>query len=256
MGPNGIPKRLLSLPQFLVNGRQIKKGGQILVKGPEARHIVGSRRLKKGDELRLCDGEGNFLFGRIIDVKNEGVLVDSFLGPLFFDDRKDLIFILSIIKSERFDIAISKLSEIGVRAIIPVFTERTLLRDRNEKRLLSKHKRWKRLSLEALKQSKGFFATAIHFPCPLKEALKGIPVDSIRIVVHEKEEGGILENIKGVKKGPLFIAIGPEGGFSEGDLELFKHYGFLRTGLSSRVLRSETAAIYVASFFSEYLNGA
>ena len=255
MGPHGIPKRLLSLPQFLVNGNQIKKGGQILVKGPEARHIIGSRRLKKGDELRLCDGEGNFLFGRIMDVKKDGVLVDSFLGPLFFDDRKDLIFILSIIKSERFDIAISKLSEIGVRAIFPVFTERTLLRDRDEKRLLSKHKRWKRLGLEALKQSRGFYATAIHFPCPLKEALEGLSGDSIRIVVHEKKEGGILKNLKDIKKGPLFIAIGPEGGFSEGDLELFKYYGFLRTGLSSRVLRSETAAIYVASFFSEYLNG-
>ena len=172
MGLVGVPEHYLNLPQFLISGGQFSATGTITLTGKEALHIYGARRLRKGHRVRLADGKGRVTIAEITKVRKAEVTLNV-LEVLA--DRSDVIpltILLSIIRFERFDLAVSKLSEIGVANIQPVVTERSRLSESDIQRLDRRVQRWQGLCFESLKQSRGFVATKIRRPCCLKEAIK------------------------------------------------------------------------------------
>ncbi len=254
MGLDRISKEELKLPQFITTTSKILSNKTIEIEGEEAKHILLSRRIKKGQNIRLADGQGNVLIGKIVKATKKGLEVEPVNGPFFKDDLIPVSILLSITKSERFELAISKLSEIGVKEIFPVFTKRSLLSSKESMRLKHKFLRWNRLSLESLKQSRGFKATQIFFPKDLNDVLKETSKDkfSEKLILWEEEDRADLSFLRPFKDCSYLIAIGPEGGFHNKDLALFEKYGFKSVKIGQRILRSETAAIFIASVISHF----
>ncbi len=254
MGLDRIPKKDLALPQFIVTNLNTFSNEPFKIEGEEAKHILFSRRLKKGQNIRLADGKGNVLIAEIVETDKSSLLVKPVKGPFFKDDLIPVSILLSITKSERFDFSISKLSEIGIKEIFPVFTKRSLLTNREESRLKHKFVRWNKLSLESLKQSRGFKATKIFFPRDLKDALNELKKDEFheKLILYEEEDKEDLSFLRPFKDRSYLVAVGPEGGFDDEDLELFKNNGFKPIKLAERILRSETAAIFIASLISHF----
>ncbi len=253
MGVVGVSDQLLGLPQFLIPKDQLLVGGNVVVSGKEALHLGGARRLRKGHRVRLADGRGRVAVAEITRVGKTEVILSILEVLAVRSDVIPLTILLSVIRFERFDLAISKLSEIGVADIQPVVTERSRLSGSDIKRLDVRVQRWQGLCFESLKQSKGFVATMIRRPRCLKEAIGTVTDASCKVaLLAEKGGGGLFHTLKkGKAVFPAALVIGPEGGFSGKEKDLLKEAGFISAGLGSRILRSETAAIYGAAVFSE-----
>ena len=147
---------------------------------------------------------------------------------------------LAVIKFPRFEWAIEKLTELGVRTIIPVIAERSepRLASAASKRLV----RWRRVASEAAQQSRRLAAPAVEPPQLFEPFVRGCETEA-KILV---DPGGqtVAELHRG---GPLTFVVGPEGGWTSRERDLAMGSGFSVAGLGNSVLRAETAAIAVAA---------
>jgi 16S rRNA (uracil1498-N3)-methyltransferase len=141
-----------------------------------------------------------------------------------------LIAIVSIIKQDLFELVVQKLTELGVKAIVPLITTRTTKQSLRHDRLV-------RISTEATEQSGGNTLVTIHDPLSLENCLTAFPFPSIVFDPRAKEQ--TLD----VPKGTQVMYIGPEGGWSAEDFDLFKKYSVYSKRLGYTILRTETAAI-------------
>jgi len=254
MGVVGVSEQQwLDLPQFLIPKDQFHVRGTVVLSGKEALHLGRARRLRKGQRVRLADGCGRVMIAEIASVEGARIIL-NILETL--DIRNDVVpvtILLSAIRFERFDLAVSKLSEMGIAYIQPVVTERSRLTESDIKRVERRRKRWQGLCLEGLKQSRGFAATKVKSPLCLEDALEAVANVNCKVaLLTERRGAGLLHVLQ--ERNVLFpaaLAVGPEGGFSGKEKDLLRDMGFILAGLGNRILRSETAAIYGAAIFSE-----
>jgi 16S rRNA (uracil1498-N3)-methyltransferase len=142
---------------------------------------------------------------------------------------------ISIIKRDNFELTVQKLTELGVQSIIPIISERTIKQSLRTDRL-------QKISDEALEQSGGSTRVHISEPKSLKEVLSS----QTNASQYYFDMGG-ASLVRPEESTDITIYIGPEGGWSDGDLALFKEYKLPSYTLGETVLRAETAAI-VASY--------
>jgi len=162
----------------------------------------------------------------------------------------NLTLVLAIFKFDRMEWAIEKCTELGVSRIVPVICSRT---DSHLALAATKRAdRWRRLALRAAEQSRRAVPPEIAAPVELQDALKATTVAS-RIVLAESEEQVELRDVLASHpEGEVALAIGPEGGWVEDELQLFQKAGWISASLGNTILRAETAAIAaVAIAFSE-----
>jgi 16S rRNA (uracil1498-N3)-methyltransferase len=148
---------------------------------------------------------------------------------------------LSIFKFDRMEWAIEKCTELGVAQIIPVVAQRTEahLASAAAKRV----ERWERITRQAAEQSRRGAPAEISKPIKLKEAL-ALP-GAMRVVLAESEHEVMLADVieSGASGDSLTLAVGPEGGWTEAELKLFRDAGWAAASLGNTILRAETAAI-------------
>ncbi len=163
----------------------------------------------------------------------------------------DLTLLLSIFKFDRFEWAIEKCTELGVKKIIPVIARRTdaHLASASTKRV----ERWRRMAVQSAEQSRRAAPPEIPDPIKLQEALR-VP-GKLRIVLSEAEQQTRLRDLfAGSENVDVALAIGPEGGWTEDELELFAREGWTSASLGSTILRAETAAIAATALTLSLLN--
>ena len=139
---------------------------------------------------------------------------------------------MSIIHLDKFELVLQKATELGVRSIIPLVTERVELRP---ERYSGKSERWSRIVFEAVKQSGRTFVPAIETPTSFAAVLER---GGSTILFDADETPSALESV-----GETTILIGPEGGWSEAEIALARERAMLFQRLGPRRLRAETAAI-------------
>ncbi|MFN7170445.1 MAG: RsmE family RNA methyltransferase, partial [Candidatus Omnitrophota bacterium] len=156
----------------------------------------------------------------------------------------------AIPKKEKMDLIVEKATELGVEEIIPVVTERSVVRPDKEKRnrLLE---RWRKVSLSATKQSRRLFLPKISEVKKFSQILREIPFSASLIIPCLEEKNLSLKELDWNKfKEDIYIFIGPEGDFSPEEISLAKERGAISVSLGEAVLRTETAAIYILSIFN------
>ncbi|MDO5755053.1 MAG: RsmE family RNA methyltransferase [Tissierellia bacterium] len=218
-----------------------KQGNDIIIQGDDFRHMKHALRLNDGDEVRIViDGmiyictlsfQEDRAIGHIIDIEEK-----SYESPL------KIHLYQGILKGDHMDFVLQKSTELGITKISPLETERTIVR-LNEKKYQKRKKRYEKIVEEAAKQSKRTVIPEIGNLCQLKDIQ-----EELIICGYEKDQSRNLRQIiKEIDREEIAIVIGPEGGFSAKEIDLLKGKGAKIADFGPRILRGETAPLFLIS---------
>jgi 16S rRNA (uracil1498-N3)-methyltransferase len=235
------------MSRFYVPAPQIEKG-MIRVEGNEVRHIRRVLRLKTKDEIVIFDGLGKEYEGLIVEEDPSSVVIK--IQNVFSSKRDsplEVTLAQSLLRGEKMDYLIQKATELGVKEIIPFFSSRSVpLLEKSGK--LKRHHRWERIAIEASKQCGRGVIPKIEPLQDYSEMLKIASLDFFRLILWEREGIKLKEVLERSKeKAKIFAVIGPEGGFSQEEVEEAKGTGFIPVTLGKRILRAETASLCLLS---------
>ena len=231
--------------RFFVEEKDIKED-QVTIKGDEARHIVQVLRLKEKDKIKVFTGKGKEYS---IEIKEAGK--KEVIGKILKESRLntepavEITLIQGIPKSNKMDFIVQKVTELGVKRIIPVITQRTIVK-LNEEKARARRNRWQRIALEAAKQSGRAIIPEVDEVTTFVQALNNISEENLNLIPWEEEETTSLKKVlKPITdhRVPITVFIGPEGGFTSGEVEAAKKRGALSVSLGPRLLRTETAGL-------------
>jgi len=199
----------------------------------------------------LFDTEGEHFEAHVESVTKGRVTVDitERLGRNI-EPEGGVRLVIGILKGSRMELVIQKAVELGVSGIIPVETERTVVKDTR------KLSRWKKVALEAARQCGRSVAPPVEPPVSLMAFAEAAGPDLRGVVFYEGKGLEPLASVDlnaGSNEWPL-IAVGPEGGFTTGEVELLLEKGLKARTLGGNILRAETAAI-AAVTLAQYLMG-
>lgn len=211
-------------------------GNHAALAGAHADHLIRVLRVQAGQEFDIATGS-EVRRGRVTVVT--GDRVEFQLAEIVPTAASaNITLLLAIFKFDRMEWAIEKSTELGVAKIIPVIARRT------ESHLASaaakRVERWQRIARQASEQSRRISPPEIASPVKLQDAL-GLRAIS-RIVLAETEHEMMLKDVL-PPDGDVALAFGPEGGWTEAELESFRKAGWKLASLGSTILRAETAAI-------------
>lgn len=219
----------------------VTAGGRHTIEGEAANHISRALRLCTGDALILFDGRGGEYAARIEEFRKGAVIVAvrDRSAPVR-ESPLALTLAQGVSRGERMDWVVQKATELGVTRIIPVLTERTVVKldaRQAERKLLH----WQGIATAACEQSGRDRIPVLDAPLTLAEFLGGVdrratrvllsPTASLRVAELPQPQAGIL------------VLIGPEGGLAEAEQQAALAAGFAAVRLGPRVLRTETAAV-------------
>jgi len=214
------------------------RGNRAALTGDHADHLVRVLRARVGQEFDIAAGDA-VRRGRIVTIAGDRVEFE--LGEqLPLAGAFDLALLLSIFKFDRMEWAIEKCVELGVSRIVPVIARRT---DAHLVTAAAKRvERWRRIAVQAAEQSRQASPPEIEDPIKLREAAK-FP-GGLRIVLAESEPQAQLRDMfTAGRAGATLLAVGPEGGWAEEELQLLQQSGWISASLGPTILRAETAAI-------------
>jgi 16S rRNA (uracil1498-N3)-methyltransferase len=224
--------------------------GQIELTGSQAHHLRDVLRLPPGERIEAFDRAGARGTGIIAAVTPSAVTLDIQQTVSSPAPRTSLTIASAIPKGSRADWMIEKLSELGVDIFIPLATERSIVLPRGQ----SKSDRWQRLATESAEQSARQGVMQIDPLTELPQLIKQIDAASLAAwhLSPTKTADSILRLIAHLPPA-LMLLIGPEGGWSDGELALFKDRGVAPLRLTSTILRIETAAVTAAAIIESSL---
>ncbi len=235
--------------RFLVDPADVG-GGRAIVRGPEHHHLSRVLRLRAGDDVSVFDGRGRGYQGRV-EIVHRGHAVVA-LGEAE-DPRSEppvaVTLLPALLHGERMDWVVEKGTEAGVSRIVPVLSERSVVRPKSGR--WGRLDRWRRIALSAAKQSGRLVVPRVDEPVPYEQAvaMPASPVEAapgrsarLRILLHA---GGapLFEAAGGVVAGAADLLVGPEGGWTGEEVDRAVAAGWIHAGLGSRTLRADTAAV-------------
>ena len=213
-------------------------GNRAALTGSHAAHLSGVLRARVGQEFEIATG-ASVRSGRVTRINHDRVEFE--LGDeINSTATPNLTLALSIFKFDRMEWAIEKCTELGATRIVPVIASRTEthLAAAAPKRV----ERWQRIALQASEQSRRNSPPQIDQPLKLTAAV-ALP-GTLRIALAESEQQTMLKDVLHTHSPrDIVLALGPEGGWTPSELELFRDAGWIAASLGNTILRAETAAI-------------
>jgi 16S rRNA (uracil1498-N3)-methyltransferase len=235
----------MRLTRVFVDGA-LSTGSVVELPRDTGSHLAKVLRARGGDELVLFNGDGREFSGSIEAVR--GTRVSASVGAARAIDREsalEVTLVQCVPRGDRMDFIVQKATELGVARIVPVLSQRSVVR-LDESQSASKQTHWRAVVVSACEQCGRNRLPSVDTPQPLLNYLGSLAAAgslngrSLRLVLEPAAAPPIDARI------PLAaaeIAIGPEGGFAPEELDAFALCGFAKVGLGPRVLRTETAAI-------------
>lgn len=230
------------MPKFFVNSENINDH-TITLEGENAKHIGSVLRAKTGDIITVCDGEGRDYECEITEITKKAVIAK--ITDIFTNDNEPdikLTLYQALPKADKMELVIQKCIEIGVDRIVPVKTEHAVvkLEGKEEKKL----QRWNKIAEAAAKQCGRGKIPVVDRVMTFKESInEAISLDSAIIPYEKEKENSLKTFAKGFKGKSIGIFIGPEGGFSNEEIDFAISNGVKSVTLGKRILRTETAGL-------------
>lgn len=224
--------------------------GSVTLHADEARHATGSKRLREGDPVMLFDGRGAIAEARIETSSNSEVRVRIESVQCAKEDTTPLTLAVALPRGDRAATMVSMITQLGVRAIIPLQCERNIIKP------TPRHlERLKRIALEACKQSHNPYLPDIQPPARFNELIERIAMSEWTrcIIAHPVAQDVAISKETPIAKrrdhaGGVLACIGPEGGFTDAEVSFLKNSAAKSAGaeivsLGDTILRVETAAV-------------
>jgi 16S rRNA (uracil1498-N3)-methyltransferase len=224
-------------------------GSKAFITDEDVKHLYKVLRLDVGDKISINDCHGSEYLGEISEINKKQVAVDL-LEKLTINNESPVNIYLyqGLPKSSKMDLIVQKATELGVKEVTPVITERVVVK--SELGEFKKVDRWNRIALEACKQCKRTLLPKINTPIEFEELLDKLKAMDLIVVPYENEDGYGIKNLiaktnREIKE--LAVIIGPEGGFEQSEIDRFKDIGAHIVTLGPRILRTETAGFVCVS---------
>jgi len=226
----------------VVLDQKVDIGKAVSVKGPPLEALCFQRG-RVGSIITLTDSAGSDFRGRVTRLSKEEasiLIFDAFLSPT--ESSLEIILLQALPEKERMELIIQKSTELGVSAIIPFKSERSISLEEREARQKKAH-RWQEIAIKAVQQSRRAKVPRVETYCSFQEALMVCRRDGLKILLHEKDGENLKNVLRRYQPKKIYAMVGPEGGFTKGEVVLAKDREFVRVKLGERILRTETAAI-------------
>ena len=219
----------------------------ITITGGDVNHIKNVLRMSVGDKICVINGQNNKeYYCEITAVGNDAV--DTRICEIRESDQElgnEVVLFQGLPKSDKMELIIQKAVELGVHTIVPVSTDRTVVK-LDAKKEANKRKRWMSISESAAKQSGRLRIPEVTPVVSYREALEMAKKMDVRLIPYELAEGmeKTRELMSSIQPGQsVAVFIGPEGGFESSEIEKAMEIGAWPITLGKRILRTETAGL-------------
>ena len=211
------------------------------VRGEDVKHISRVLRLRIGDCVQLCDGQGNECDASISAIAPDAVTFETQPWRRAKSEPDVSVTLFQCLpKAGKMETIIQKCVELGACGFVPVQSERcvVVLKPPYEGRI----ERWQRVSEEAAKQSRRGIVPVVALPEPLK-SLDFSAFDTVLVAYENERTVSLKQALRSGAHKIIAIVIGPEGGFSEEEIAILTTRGATSVSLGTRILRTETAGM-------------
>ncbi len=228
-----------------------------MVKGADVHHLRSVLRKEIGDKILVGLPDRTYT-GLITAIDSEEITI-KLLEPLAYQTESPLITVLyqGIAKGDRMDYAIRKAVELGVTKIVPFFSDHTVVKLEGAARQEQKRLRWQKIATAAAKQSKRDVIPEVALPLEFSNLISTLEErdpNHLVIMADEAEKDQGMRALATMQPDTVSILIGPEGGFSDAEVETVKRINGKVVKLGNRIMRTETAGIVVLTL-AQYLWG-
>ncbi len=236
------------MPRFFIK-ESAALGACVSLSAEDAHHVSYSLRMAVGDEITVIDGEGQGYLCTLESLDGTNVTA-RVLSPLdeTGESPVEVHLFQAYPKSDKLEFIIQKAVELGVFEITPFESERCIKRPQADK-IARNLARQEKIAAEAAKQCQRGALPKIHAPISFEEMLLAASAYPLALFCHPAEGTvslkATLEAHKDARR--IAIVVGSEGGFSDAEFEKAKARGLIPTGLGARILRCETAPLFLLS---------
>ncbi|MEO7803590.1 MAG: RsmE family RNA methyltransferase [Actinomycetota bacterium] len=217
-------------------------GENILIEGADARHLSVVRRAKVGDGVTVCDGRGSVHRCEIVSIKDVVVEVRRVSSTYVERPSPRLTVFQALPKGSKPDSIVQKLVEVGVERIVLFKAERAAVRW-DERSAARNIERLQLIALQAAKQSRRTWLPEVELGPPTFQGSDG----HLCLVAHEGSDIPLRQALPKDEPPTISLIVGPEGGFTDSEVDRFVASGAKQVLLGPHILRTETAAIVCAS---------
>ena len=221
-----------------------KKDNLFILEDSDLHHISNVMRMKNGEFIEVVFDKVLYRCKVVFD-SSISIVYDSILPSN--SDFFDVVLIVPVLKEQKMDFVLQKATELGVTRIIPIVTERCVVKvsDKEAKKL----DRWSRIVKEASEQCKRISVPVIDSICSISDLNFS---DGVKLVCSTRENQknikNVMHNLNGCAK--MYIVVGPEGGLSTSEEDLLNSLGFVSITLGKRIMRVETVPIFILSILN------
>ena len=209
----------------------VVRDNNVSIRDEEHRHLSVSRA-EVGEEIEIFDGKGNILTAKISALERRETLARVVANRHVAADAHELILGLAMIRHAAFEFALEKAVEAGVTRIIPFVAARSNTKD------AGRTERLQRIIVEAAKQSKRYHLPVLDVPVSFAKILD---FEAPTKIVFSERNGSALTSA--IRQSPVLYLIGPEGGWTDGELSSAREHGFALVGLGNTIFKADTAAV-------------
>ncbi|WP_320535674.1 16S rRNA (uracil(1498)-N(3))-methyltransferase [Pseudarthrobacter sp. IC2-21] len=236
---------------------QLVPGARFTLQGPEARHAVTVKRLAPGESVDIADGAGRRLTGTVVSTSPSELTVEC--TKLAMEDLPGirLVLVQALAKGDRDELAIETATELGIDAVVPWQSERSIVRWKGE-RAAKAHAKWQSVVTAAAKQARRAWIPEVRAVVETPGLVAAVAAADLAVILHEdavRPLRSVLEAWQAglpAGQGPreILLIVGPEGGISPREVTRLCDVGAVTALLGNHVLRSSTAgpaAVVLAS---------
>ncbi|MBP2241680.1 16S rRNA (uracil1498-N3)-methyltransferase [Cytobacillus eiseniae] len=239
------------MQRYFVNQPSIDN--RFTITNEDVHHIIRVMRMKEGDQIICVDSSNQSAICRIAEITDEQVIAEVVQWMEASSELPVGITIVSgLPKGDKLELIIQKGTELGAFQFIPFISARSVVKW-DEKKAAKKIERWQKIAKEAAEQSHRTIIPKVSSPLNIKSLIQKSESFDYKLIAYEDEakqgEASVLtQTLAEMKNGQsLLFVFGPEGGLTEQEVSSLKENGFKACGLGPRILRTETAPLYVLS---------
>lgn len=216
-----------------------EQDSKIMISDEEYHHIIDVFRKSIEDEILLTNGKGLFAKAKIISINKKNLTVSILSVKKEKRSQPKIAVAFSLLRNKNDHLIIEKLTELGIKEFFPIITDRTVRK--SSKNTTSK---FKKTAITAIKQCDNAFLPRVNITTSLTELLENIKENYKPVVALEV--GGkrqLWEVLSSLNEENICLIFGPEGGFTQEEIEMFKNKKIQTFSLGNHIVRAETAAI-------------
>ena len=242
------------MPVFFIQSNRISNH-TVTIDEPLLSHLSKSLRIREGEKIWVGDEHRVRYHVRVDHLDSnalQAAIIETVAGPPA--QPASVILAQAILKRDRMNWVIQKATELGVTNVIPLLTSRVIVRP-PANRLRTSRDRWQRIAIDAAQQSEQWVIPQVIQPMSLPELFRHVPRAALRCVLLErgdKQRLGSL-SIDHTFKGTIVLLVGPEGGWTQEEIQELLDQRFQAVSLGESILRSETATMAALSILQHRL---